>query len=160
MLCTPSGRRSLPPRGTKQLGTINDSCNQATHSGGHGWLSPVGLNNQPRGMHRSAEHHLRYCGRLLRCGRRSTSPCELWRLKERAGENHGINAPRLLYMDSIHSIDWRNGDRSSPSTRGNPVITHGIPDSAYSMVVRVISSTGVVNGTFGAAQNVSLADRK
>ena len=39
------------------------------------------------------------------------------------------------------------------------MITHGMPDSQYSLTIRVISSTEVVNAISGAAQKLSLVDR-
>lgn len=59
-------------------------------------------------------------------------------------------------MDFIHSADWQKGDCSSSSAKGNPVITHGTPDSPYSMTACVMSPTGEVNGISGAALKVSL----
>ena len=103
------------------------------------------------------EHFLWRRGRPQRCGRWSTCLCELWSFKESIGDNFGMNALRLVYIDSIHSLDWQNGDRSSP-TSGNPVMTHGTPDSPCSMTSRVMSSVGEAKRISGAAQKVSLVD--
>lgn len=39
------------------------------------------------------------------------------------------------------------------------MITHGVPDSLYSMTIRVMSSTDEVNGISGAEWKELLADR-
>ena len=43
MLCAPSVSKSFPPWGIKQLGTMNDSFSQVTHSGGHGMVGTMDM---------------------------------------------------------------------------------------------------------------------